>query len=99
MINRMFRGNMNEVRKERETHIRLIRKVNAKMNKYNALWEHIQNDGKPPFKLTFSEIQEIAGILIDHSFLNFKKELPAYGYQVGQISMKEQTVAFSKPED
>ena len=34
----------------------------------------------------------ICGFPIDHSFLNCKKELEAYGYQVGKISMKNQTV-------
>ena len=53
-------------------------------------------NGSPSFKLTFEEIQEIAGIPIDHSFLNYKKELKDYGYQVGKISMKEQTVIFNR---
>ena len=47
-------------------------------------------------KLTFDEIQNIAGVPIDHSFLNFKKELTNYGYQVGKISMKEKSVSFEK---
>ncbi len=66
------------------------------MSKYNALWEYVQKDGSPSLKLTFEEIQKIAGIPIDHSFLNYKKELTEYGYQVGKISMKEQTVIFHK---
>ena len=33
---------------------------------------------------------------MDHSFLKFKKELPEYGYRVGKISMKAETVAFEK---
>ena len=33
---------------------------------------------------------------MDHSFLSYKKELSEYGYQVGKISMKEQTVLFNK---
>ena len=33
---------------------------------------------------------------IRHSFLNYKKELLDYGFKVGKISLKEQTVAFSK---
>jgi hypothetical protein len=45
------------------------------MSKYTPLWEHIQKDGRQTFKLSFAEIQEAAGIAIDHSFLNFKKEL------------------------
>ena len=56
----------------------------------------VQKNGSPSFKLTFEEIQEIAGIPIDHSFLNYKKELTDYGYQVGKISMKEQTVIFNR---
>lgn len=66
------------------------------MSKYNSLWEYVQKKGSPSFKLTFEEIQKIAGIPIDHSFLTYKKELTDYGYQVGKISMKEQTVLFNK---
>lgn len=69
------------------------------MSKYDPLWEYIQKNGNSSCKLTFSEIQDIAGIPIDHSFLKYKKELEAYGYQVGKISMKEQTVIFKKTED
>ncbi len=66
------------------------------MSKYNSLWEYVQKNGSQSFKLTFGEIQDIAGIPIDHSFLKYKKELTGYGYQVGKISMKEQTVIFHK---
>ena len=66
------------------------------MSKYNALWEYVGNSGEPQLKLSFAEIREIAGIEIDHSFLNYKKELTAFGYQVGKISLKEQTVVFQK---
>lgn len=65
------------------------------MSKYNALWEYVQKSGKESFRLTFEEIQNIAGIPIDH-FLKYKKELAEYGWQVGKISMKEQTVLFHK---
>ncbi len=68
------------------------------MSKYNALWEYVQKSGEEALRLTFEEIQEIAGIPIDHSFLKYKKELPEYGYQVGRISMKEQTVLFHKKD-
>lgn len=68
------------------------------MSKYNALWEYIQKDGSPSLKLSFSEIHEIAGIEIDHSFLNCKKELTKYGYQVGKISLKEKSVIFNKTD-
>ena len=66
------------------------------MSKYDALWAYVQEDGSPILKLTFGQIQEIAGIPIDHSFLKYKKELTDYGYQVGKISMKEQTVIFKR---
>lgn len=66
------------------------------MSKYSSLWEYVQRCGKTSLKLTFEEIQSIAGIPIDHSFLTYKKELTEYGYQVGKISMKEQTVIFHK---
>ena len=59
-------------------------------------WEYVQNNGKQSFKLTFEEIQNIAGIAIAHSFLKYKKELIDYGYEVEKISMKEQTVIFNK---
>ena len=58
------------------------------MSKYDALWEYVQKTGKESFRLTFEEIQDIAGIPIDHSFLKYKKELTDYGYQVGKISSK-----------
>ena len=35
---------------------------------------------------------------IGHSILTYKKELIEYGYKVGKISMKEQTVEFIKEQ-
>ena len=66
------------------------------MSKYDALWAHVQKSGSPTLKLTFAQIQEIAGVPIDHSFLRYKKELTDYRYQVGKISMKEQMVIFQR---
>lgn len=66
------------------------------MSKYDALWKHIRDNKSGSCKLTFEEIQTIVGIPIDHAFLNYKKELTAYGWQVGKISLKEQTVVFTK---
>lgn len=68
------------------------------MSKYNALWEFIQESKESGLKLTFEQINEIAGIPLDHSFLNYKKELNQYGWKVGKISIKEQTVVFEKIE-
>lgn len=66
------------------------------MSKYILLWEYVQKNDNPSIKLTFDEIKEILGISIDHSFLNYKKELFDYGYKVGKISLKEKTIIFNK---
>ena len=66
------------------------------MSKYNTLWKFIEKNGSQTLKLSFDEIKDIAGIAIDHSFLNYKKELPEFGYEVKKISLKEKTVLFNK---
>lgn len=66
------------------------------MSKYNTLWQFIKENGSQSFKLSFDEIERIAGIAIDHSFLNYKKELLQYGYKVEKISLKDKTVMFQK---
>lgn len=66
------------------------------MSKYDPLWKGINENKTDNFKLTYAEIENIAGVPIDHSFLTFKKELLQYGFQVAKISMKEQTVEFEK---
>lgn len=65
------------------------------MSKYGRLWAYIQKSGMPQLTLTFEEIGQIAGIPLDHSFLNYKKELCDYDYEVAKISMKAQTVVFA----
>ena len=50
----------------------------------------------PSLTLTFEQIQCILGFPIDHSFLNNKKELITYGYEVTKISMKHKMVVFNK---
>lgn len=66
------------------------------MSKYDPLWERLGADGRAEIRLSFAEIQEMLGFPIDHSFLNYKKELLAFGYEVMKISLKEQTVLFRK---
>ena len=66
------------------------------MSKYEALWNWVQHNGTEDFKLTFAGIENILGFPVDHSFLTYKKELTGYGYKVGKISMKEQTISFEK---
>ena len=66
------------------------------MSKYDALWEYMQKNGQESLQLTCEEIKEIAGVPIDHSFWKYIMELTEYGYQVGKISMKNETVLFTK---
>ena len=66
------------------------------MSKYDALWNWIIENGTDSFVLSFSEIEKIAGLPIDHSFLTYKKELMEYGYNIGKISMKSQSVSFER---
>lgn len=66
------------------------------MSKYQKLWNWIKENGKDNFKLTYEEIETIAGLPLDHSFLKYKKELIDYGYIVDKISMKARTVAFKR---
>ena len=69
------------------------------MSKYAPLWDYVQKSEGPSLRLTFAEIEGIAGVPIDHSFLRYKKELAEYGWQVEKISMKAQTVLFTKTGD
>ena len=68
------------------------------MSKYCPLWEYVRKSGEESLRLTFAEIEKLAGVPIDHSFLRAKKEITAYGYQVEKISLKEQTVLFRKAD-
>lgn len=64
------------------------------MSKYDPLWRYIQ-ETKPDI-LTFDDVERVCGFSIDHSFLNAKKELWAYGFKVEKISKKEKTVRIEK---
>lgn len=66
------------------------------MSKYALLWEYLSKSGEDKLSLSFSQIHDILGFDIDHSFLNYKKELADFGYTVGKISLKKQTVEFSR---
>jgi len=74
------------------------------MSKYNPLWEYIKKNGgsladkKGIVLLSYADIEKILGFGIDHSFLNFKKELISYGWTVGKISVKNETVQFLRAE-
>lgn len=64
------------------------------MSKYEPLWEYIKEN--EPTTLTFEDVEKVCGFPIDHAFLSFKKELEAYGFKIGKISMKEKTVKVEK---
>ena len=69
------------------------------MSKYRALWEWIGKNGADSFALSFDEVEKIAGLPLDHSFLKYKKELLDYGYEVQKISMKTQMINFIKRKE
>ena len=66
------------------------------MHAYQPLWEWLARRNEETVTLTFSEIAGIAGVPMNHSFLNEKKELTAYGWRVDKISLKAETVTFEK---
>ena len=57
------------------------------MSKYEPLWDWVGRQTAKNHTLTFAEAQQILGFPIDHLLLNYKKELLAYGYRVGKISI------------
>ena len=60
------------------------------MSKYDILWKYIFANS--PAELTFSEIYNILGFEIDHSFLKYKKELLDYGFEIYKISIKDKKI-------
>ena len=66
------------------------------MSKYDKLWKYIADRNEQTIILTFEEIKVVNGIEIDHSFLNYKKELNNYGFSVEKISLKNKTIEFHK---
>lgn len=66
------------------------------MSKYDKLWDYVAEQPGESLDLSFEEIGDIAGVPLDHSFLNYKKELLSRGWQVGKISMKKQVVYFER---
>lgn len=66
------------------------------MSKYQKLWKYIKEQSNETLKLIYDEIENIAGIPLDHSFLTYKKELLEFGWQVKKIYMKEKSVEFIK---
>ena len=66
------------------------------MSKFDSLWQFVKNSDQNTLILTFENINTIIGFPVDHSFLKYKKDLEAFGYQVKKISIKKQFVEFTK---
>ena len=66
------------------------------MSKYLKLWEYIKEQSSDTLQLPYEEIETLAGVPLDHSFLKYKKELLEYCWQVKKIYMKEKSVEFIK---
>ena len=66
------------------------------MSKYEPLWQYFNGRDEATIELSFDSIKDILGFTIDHSFLNYKKELHNYGYNVKKIYLKEKKVVFEK---
>ena len=66
------------------------------MSKYESLWQYVRENCATTLVLTFAQIEKIAGAPLDHSFLTYKKELSAYGFETQKISLKQKIVTFSK---
>lgn len=64
------------------------------MSKYEKLWNFVKNSNKNEIKISFEQVKNICGFEIDHSFLNCKKELKNFGYEVAKISLKDKTILF-----
>jgi hypothetical protein len=74
------------------------KKRGLKNEQIRPLWKYLSECGEDQILLSFEDVRKILGFDIDHSFLNYKKELTQYGYRVGKISLKEKTVRFLKAE-
>lgn len=64
------------------------------MSKYEKLWNFVKNSNKNEIKISFEQVKNICGFEIDHSFLNCKKKLKNFGYEVAKISLKDKTILF-----
>lgn len=66
------------------------------MSKYQQLWEKIAACGQDQLTLSFDQVKEWGGVPLDHSFLNYKKELLDYGYEVVHIYLKKRSILIKK---
>ena len=68
------------------------------MSKYDALWAHVRAQSGDALTQSFDEIEQIAGVTVDHSLLRYKKELEGCGWRVEKISLKNRTIRFAKED-
>ena len=68
------------------------------MSRYDALWAHVRAQSGDALTLSFDEIEQIAGVTVDHSLLRYKKELEGSGWRVEKISLKNRTIRFAKED-
>lgn len=66
------------------------------VDKYGKLWDYVAAQDRDVLELTFDRIGEVSGAPLDHSFLNAKKNLVPYGFEVERIFMKQKLVRFKK---
>lgn len=66
------------------------------MSKYDPLWQYVAAQQGDSLCLSYAQIEEVLGFGVDQAFLTCKKELTAYGWQVWNLSIKGQTVAFAR---
>ena len=64
------------------------------MSDYLKLWEYVAQSNEDTLKLSFEDVERISGNVLNHSFLNHKKEPLDYGYEVKKISMKNKDIVF-----
>lgn len=68
--------------------------MKTKTSKYLPLWNYVSKSQNFPLKMSFEAIKDVLGFEIDHSFLNYKKELGLLGFKVEKISLKEKYITF-----
>ncbi len=68
------------------------------MSKYDALWAHVRSQPGDALTLSFDEIEQIAGVTVDHSLLRYKKKMEGCGWRVEKISLKNRTIRFAKED-
>lgn len=68
------------------------------MSKYDFLWQKTKDifDDRnlTVLTLSFSEIEKLGDVKIDHSILTHKKDLLSYGAEIQKISLNNKEITF-----